>query len=68
MALRPFAQKAMQLDPFAGGLFAYVGKRFNALKILCWSATDLTCGTSGLRASGDFTGRGRCRSVRNGAF
>lgn len=34
--LAALAQEAMRLDPFAGGLFVYVGKRFNALKILYW--------------------------------
>lgn len=34
--LAALAQQAMQLDPFSGGLFIYVGRRFNALKILYW--------------------------------
>jgi len=34
--LSALAQEAMKLDPFSGGLFVYVGKRFNALKILYW--------------------------------
>lgn len=34
--LAALAQEAMQLDPFCGALFIYVGRRFNALKILYW--------------------------------
>lgn len=34
--LAALAQQAMQLDPFSGELFIYVGRRFNALKILYW--------------------------------
>lgn len=28
--------EAMQLDPFSGALMVYVGRRFNAVKILYW--------------------------------
>jgi len=31
------AQEAMKLDPFSGALMVYVGRRFNAIKILYWS-------------------------------
>lgn len=34
--LAALAQEAMKCDPFSGGLFLYVGRRFNALKILYW--------------------------------
>jgi len=34
--LAALAQQVLQLDPFSGGLFIYVGRRFNALKILYW--------------------------------
>jgi transposase len=34
--LAALAQEAMRLDPFSGGLFVYVGRRFNAVKILYW--------------------------------
>jgi transposase len=35
--LAALAQQTMKLDPFSGSLFAYVGRRFNALKILYWN-------------------------------
>jgi transposase len=34
--LAALAQEVMKLDPFSGGLFIYVGRRFNALKIIYW--------------------------------
>jgi transposase len=34
--LAALAKEAMQLDPFSGALFIYVGRRFDALKILYW--------------------------------
>jgi transposase len=35
--LAALAQETMKLDPFSGNLFVYVGRRFNALKILYWN-------------------------------
>jgi transposase len=35
--LAALAQEVMKVDPFSGALFVYVGRRFNALKILYWS-------------------------------
>lgn len=35
--LAALAQEAMKLDPFSGALMVYVGRRFNAIKILYWS-------------------------------
>ena len=35
-ALAALAQEVMKVDPFGGALFLYVGRRFNALKILYW--------------------------------
>ena len=35
-ALAALAQQVMKVDPFGGALFIYVGRRFNALKILYW--------------------------------
>ncbi len=34
--LAALAQEVMKVDPFSGALFLYVGRRFNALKILYW--------------------------------
>lgn len=34
--LAVLAREVMQADPFEGGLFLFVGQRFNALKILWW--------------------------------
>ncbi len=34
--LAAIAQSVINADPFAGGLFLFVGKRFDALKILWW--------------------------------
>ena len=34
--LAALVQEAMQLDPFSGALFIYVGMHFKALKILYW--------------------------------
>jgi len=35
--LAALAQEAMKLDPFSGALMVFVGRRFNAVKILYWS-------------------------------
>ncbi len=35
-ALAALAQEVMQVDPFGGALFVYVGRRFNALKLIYW--------------------------------
>lgn len=35
-SLAALAQQVMKVDPFGGALFIYVGRRFNALKILYW--------------------------------
>ena len=34
--LAAIVREVMQEDPFGGGLFLFIGKRFDALKILCW--------------------------------
>jgi hypothetical protein len=34
--LAALAQEAMKLAPFSGALMVYVGRRFNAVKILYW--------------------------------
>ena len=34
--LAAIAREVMQADPFEGGLFLFVGRRFDALKILWW--------------------------------
>ena len=34
--LAALAQEVMKVDPFSGALCIYVGRRFNALKILYW--------------------------------
>lgn len=34
--LAAIAQEVIKADPFGGGLFLFVGKRFDALKILWW--------------------------------
>jgi len=34
--LAALAQEAMKLDPFSGALMVFVGRRFNAVKILYW--------------------------------
>jgi hypothetical protein len=34
--LAALAQESMKCDPFSGALFIYVGRRFNALKVLYW--------------------------------
>jgi transposase len=34
--LAALAKETMQLDPFSGALFIYIGLRFDALKILYW--------------------------------
>ena len=34
--LAALAKETMQLDPFSGAMFIYIGRRFNALKILYW--------------------------------
>jgi transposase len=34
--LAAIAQEVIKADPFEGGLFLFVGKRFDALKILWW--------------------------------
>jgi transposase len=39
--LAAIAQEVIKADPFAGGLFLFVGKRFDALKILWWGAERL---------------------------
>lgn len=35
--LAALTQEAMKLDPFSGALMVFVGRRFNAVKILYWS-------------------------------
>jgi transposase len=40
----------MKVDPFGGALFVYVGRRFNALKLIYWRATVLRFGASALKA------------------
>lgn len=35
-ALATLAQEVMKVDPFGGALFVYVGRRFNALKLIYW--------------------------------
>jgi transposase len=35
-ALAALAQEVMKVDPFAGALFVYIGRRFNALKLIYW--------------------------------
>jgi len=35
--LAALAQEAMKLDPFSGALMVFVGRRFNAVKILYWA-------------------------------
>jgi transposase len=35
-ALADLAQEVMKADPFGGALFVYVGRRFNALKLIYW--------------------------------
>jgi transposase len=35
--LAALAQEAMKVDPFSGALLVYVGRRYNALKILYWN-------------------------------
>jgi transposase len=50
--LAAIAQEVIKADPFAGGLFLFIGKRFDALKILWWerngfvkpSTQDPRCG------------------------
>ena len=34
--LAAIVREVMREDPFGGGLFLFIGKRFDALKILCW--------------------------------
>jgi len=34
--LAALAQEAMKVDPFSGALLVYVGRRYNAVKILYW--------------------------------
>jgi len=34
--LAALVQEAMKLDPFGQGLFAFVGRRFNAVKLIYW--------------------------------
>jgi transposase len=34
--LAAIAREAMQIDPFGGALFIFVGRRFDSLKILYW--------------------------------
>ncbi|MGH3407151.1 MAG: IS66 family insertion sequence element accessory protein TnpB [Streptosporangiaceae bacterium] len=34
--LAALAQEAMRVDPFCGALFIYVGRRYDAIKILYW--------------------------------
>jgi transposase len=35
--LAALTQETMKLDPFSGALMVFVGRRFNAVKILYWS-------------------------------
>ena len=35
-ALATLAQEVMKVDPFGGALFVYIGRRFNALKLIYW--------------------------------
>ena len=35
-ALATLAQEVIKVDPFSGALFVYIGRRFNALKIIYW--------------------------------
>src|SRR5262249_45445181 len=35
-ALATLAQEVIKVDPFGGALFVYVGRRFNALKLIYW--------------------------------
>ncbi len=34
--LAALAKDVMKVDPFGGALFVYVGRRFNALKLIYW--------------------------------
>lgn len=34
--LAALAQEAMKVDPFSGALLVYVGRRYNAVKVLYW--------------------------------
>lgn len=34
--LAALAREVMQLDPFTGALFIYIGRRYDALKVLYW--------------------------------
>jgi transposase len=34
--LAAIAREVMQADPFAGGLFLFIGRRFDSLKLLYW--------------------------------
>jgi transposase len=34
--LATLAQEVMKVDPFGGALFVYIGRRFNALKLIYW--------------------------------
>ena len=34
--LAALAQEVMKVDPFSGALFIYIGRRYDALKILYW--------------------------------
>jgi transposase len=35
-ALAALAQEVMKVDPFGGALFVYIGRGFNALKLIYW--------------------------------
>lgn len=43
-ALAALAQEVMKVDPFGGALFIYVGRRFNAPKILYWDSCSFESG------------------------
>jgi transposase len=61
--LAALAQEVLKVDPFSGAMFVYVGRRFNALKILYWTLMDLPCGARKSRAQRSITGRGCCRKM-----
>jgi len=40
------AKEVMQIDPMSGALFGFINARGNKLKLLIWSVTGLSSGTS----------------------
>jgi hypothetical protein len=41
-ALAALAQEVMKVDPFGGALFVYIGRRFNALKLIYCRSSNLS--------------------------